>query len=440
MEYSYYELLWLFLIYSLLGWCAGVAVAAVKRKRFINTGVLNLPLCPVYGISAVSYSVFLIELKGSPVFLFLGGMMISAFLTFMTGLVLERIFHRKWWDYSKFRVGFNGYITIPLLIFFGAAAIFVLRVGNPLILNIVGLIPDSVGKINLLCLMILVLVDLSGALAVVWKWRRHVNRLAGVTDNMQKVSATFGNAITRAIQKRLEKSYPNIQTEKILQTKAAEVPEERTRFAEGCSFYKLVWLFLIGAFIGDLIETVFCRITMGWWMSRSSVVYGPFSVVWGLACAMLTAFLYRYRGKSDRYIFIYGTVVGGAYEYICSVFTELVFGTVFWDYSKIPFNLGGRINLLYCFFWGIIAVLWVKGIYPFLSHMIEKIPKKTGPVLTWVLIVLMTVNMGISALALERYSSRQRGAEPSNAIEAILDERFPNERMEHVYPKAKIVK
>jgi Protein of unknown function (DUF1113). len=71
-------------------------------------------------------------------------------------------------------------------------------------------------------------------------------------------------------------------------------------------------------------------------MSRSSVVYGPFSIVWGLGCACLTAFLYKYKDKSDRYIFLYGTVLGGAYEYICSVFTELVFGTVFWDYSKIP--------------------------------------------------------------------------------------------------------
>ena len=47
----------------------------------------------------------------------------------------------------------------------------------------------------------------------------------------------------------------------------------------GLLFHQLVWLFVIAAFLGDLIEMVFCRITMGWWMSRSSVVWGPFSVV-----------------------------------------------------------------------------------------------------------------------------------------------------------------
>ena len=114
-------------------------------------------------------------------------------------------------------------------------------------------------------------------------------------------------------------------------------------------------------------------------MSRSSLVFGQFSIVWGIACALLTWILYRYRDKSNWFIFLFGTILGGAYEYICSVFTEIAFGTVFWDYSKIPFNLGGRINLLYCFFWGFAAVIWMKAVYPFLSRQIERLPKKAAP-------------------------------------------------------------
>ena len=74
-------------------------------------------------------------------------------------------------------------------------------------------------------------------------------------------------------------------------------------------------------------------------MSRSSVVWGDFSIVWGLAIAAVTALLYKYRNRSQQFLFWMGTFLGGAYEYICSVFTEIVFGTVFWDYSDIPFNL-----------------------------------------------------------------------------------------------------
>lgn len=81
--------------------------------------------------------------------------------------------------------------------------------------------------------------------------------------------------------------------------------------------------------------------------------------VWAIMIA--TKMLYNYRERSDGFLFVLGTVLGGAYEYLCSVFTELAFGVVFWDYSEIPFNLGGRINLLYCFFWGIAAVVWLKN-------------------------------------------------------------------------------
>ena len=145
--------------------------------------------------------------------------------------------------------------------------------------------------------------------------------------------------------RRIRKAYPDARQ------KAAKRPEQDREdvFAYGCSFYKIVWLFVIGAFLGDLVETVFCRLTAGVWMSRSSVVWGPFSIVWGLAIAMVTAMLYKYKDRSDGFLFWTGTFLGGAYEYLCSVFTELVFGKVFWDYSWMPFNLGGRINLLYCF-------------------------------------------------------------------------------------------
>ncbi len=60
-------------------------------------------------------------------------------------------------------------------------------------------------------------------------------------------------------------------------------------------------------------------------MSRSSVVWGPFSIVWGLAIALVTALLYKYKDRSNTFLFLIGTLLGGAYEYLCSVFTEIFF-------------------------------------------------------------------------------------------------------------------
>ena len=86
MGYTTYELLWLFFAYSVLGWALGVAMESLKRKTFINAGVMSLPLCPVYGVGAVVNAIFLKELKGTPVFLFIGGMLLLAFLTIVSGL------------------------------------------------------------------------------------------------------------------------------------------------------------------------------------------------------------------------------------------------------------------------------------------------------------------------------------------------------------------
>ena len=120
--------------------------------------------------------------------------------------------------------------------------------------------------------------------------------------------------------------------------------------------------------------------------------------------------------------------------------SELVFGTVFWDYSHIPFNLGGRINLLYCFFWGIAAVVWLKIVYPRLSDLIEKIPLRPGILITWVLVVFMIFNMIVSSLAMARYVERNTLASPSTgALAQLLDDRFPDERMERIYPNAILV-
>ena len=210
-------------------------------------------------------------------------------------------------------------------------------------------------------------------------------------------------------------------------------------FAYGCSFYKIILLFFIGAFLGDITETIFCRITAGYWMSRSSVVWGDFSIVWGLALAAVTALLYRYRNRSEQFLFWMGTILGGVYEYICSVFTEIVFGTVFWDYSDIPFNLGGRINLLYCFFWGFAAVAWFKIFYPVVSRLIEKLPVKPGKVITWLLLIFMLADGIVSSAALARYNARSNGVEAANSFESWVDERFDDGRMAKIYPKAKKV-
>ena len=434
MTYSLSQLAWFFLIYSILGWCISVAFCAIKKHSFVNPGFLNLPVSPIYGIGAVLSTVFLSELTHRPLFFILGSCVLSGILVITTGVALERMLHRRWWDFSDHKFHFHGYISLPLLLVLGVGAWLCVSFLNPLLALVLGDLPPLLSRILVLVGLGLVALDLALSLGITVQMGVRIRRLEQLSRDFQELTALFGHTITRRVQTRMLHAFPNLE-----QAAPSQKPKP-TVFAQGCSPTKLIWIFFIAALLGDIIETLFCRATMGIWMSRSSLIYGPFSIVWGLGAVMFTALLYRYKDKSEGYLFLAGTIVGGVYEYVCSVFTELVFGTVFWDYSHIPFNLAGRINLLYCFFWGIAAAVWMKVLYPRLSRLIERIPMKAGKVLTWVIVVFMVFNMAISALALGRYQQRQSAPDaPTNGFTEFLDHYYPDERIHQVYPNMKQV-
>lgn len=422
-----YELMWLFFVYSFLGWIVETLAAAYKQKRFVNKGLVNLPFCILYGLAAVFITIFCGELGG--IWLYIGSVILITVFKWVAGHLIERMYHERWWDYSGKRLNIDGYVSLLDSAFWGILAVVVMKWGNTLFVNLLRMIPVICREILIWILVLFLFVDIMVTLLALRGKREEMKQLAKVEGWFDGFTTTLGKKIFNCVEKRISNAYSDAK-----RTGNEEKPE--TIFAYGCSFYKMVWLFLIASFLGDITETIFCRITMGRWMSRSSVVWGPFSIVWGLAFVFATILLHKYRNKPDRTLFLIGTLLGGAYEYICSVFTELVFGKVFWDYSEVRFNLGGRINLLFCFFWGIAAVVWIKGIYPVISGWIEKIPLRIGKIVSWFLVVFMCCNMVVSSLALVRSTERKEHVKAEYGWQKIMDERFDDERLERIYPNA----
>lgn len=210
-------------------------------------------------------------------------------------------------------------------------------------------------------------------------------------------------------------------------------------FASGLNFYKLFWVFFIGCFLGVVIETIWCLITRGHFESRTGLIYGPFNLVYGFGALLMTVSLIRLTGQRDLWIFLAGSLIGGVFEYICSYIQELLVGTVSWDYSDFPLNLNGRVNLLYCFFWGLLALLWVKDLYPLMSRWIEKIPNSCGKTLTWVLLAFMVVNVVMSLLVVSRATDRHAGIQPANRFEQYIDRHYPDEKMSRIFPNMEFV-
>ena len=308
MNYTLYQLLWFYLLYSFIGWAIGTSVAAVREHRFIDVGFLFGPYCPAYGFGAVAFAVFLPELRNHLFFLFLGGVILSSVITFSTGFVLEKIFHRKWWDYSRKRFQFGGYVNLPYTVVWGISAVVCISFINPSLKELLVLIPSNLGTILLIVLYAVLCLDLAGTIMAIKAVHSRLRRLSiieGVSENLQKAADMMGEGLTGWVQKHMAKAYPSLEAKELLaarqeKERQLEAAKERAGvFAVGCSFCKLVCLFFLGAFLGDITETIFCLATTGKLMSRSSVVYGPFSIVWGLGCVLLTAILYQYRNRSD---------------------------------------------------------------------------------------------------------------------------------------------
>lgn len=210
--------------------------------------------------------------------------------------------------------------------------------------------------------------------------------------------------------------------------------EKAHHFARGMNIYKQLIILFVGSFAGVIVELLWCFLRHGYFESRSGLVYGPFNLVYGLGAYCLTVVLYDFRNRSAIYSFIGGFITGSVVEYACSFFQELLFGSTSWDYSNVPLNINGRICLLYSVFWGFLGVFWIKQVYPRFSVWVLKIPNRIGSALVWIFLAFMIFNAIVSGLAVYRWSERLDGKAASNAIERIMDERFPNSRLERIYP------
>ena len=216
--------------------------------------------------------------------------------------------------------------------------------------------------------------------------------------------------------------------------------ERRLRhFAQGKSVYKVFWMFFVGSILGVLVERIWCVMRYGFYEPRVGSIYGPFNPVYGLAAAVLTLTLYGLRNRGRIFSFFGGAIVGSAVEYLCSLAQEMVLGSASWDYSGRPFNLNGRICLLYSVYWGMLGMLFIKEFYPRIATCILKIPNKIGKPLTAALAVFMAFNMLMTGASLLRWSERRTGEMPSNAIEAYLDAHYPDERMKEIFTNLEFV-
>lgn len=191
-----YSIIFYFFIYAFLGWCTEVSFFAVKTGKFVNRGFLNGPVCPIYGFGLVFIIAALTPLKENLILLFLGSIVITSSLEFLTGWALEKIFHTRWWDYSQNKFNLHGYICLEFSLIWGLSATAVMKILHPIVETAIEFIPVTAGRILIVIFSVIIICDFAETIATIRNMQKNLRALKAMAFEMHEISDRIGENLS----------------------------------------------------------------------------------------------------------------------------------------------------------------------------------------------------------------------------------------------------
>lgn len=190
MGMSICQFVLIFMTGSFIGWIWECCYYAMKFKRWINSGFMFGPVCPIYGVGvATTTALFCGDGRLRPtttmglVYLFIFCVIGSAVLEWITSIALEYWFHAVWWDYSDMPLNVDGRICLPASLAFGVAGLFVVKIGGPGLLDwCQGITVNRTELGALICVSVfiadltLTVTSMSSLLEKISKWKNSFDR------------------------------------------------------------------------------------------------------------------------------------------------------------------------------------------------------------------------------------------------------------------------
>lgn len=211
--------------------------------------------------------------------------------------------------------------------------------------------------------------------------------------------------------------------------------------------WKYVSYFIIYSFIGCILETLFGLITKGVVESRQSFLFGPFCVIYGIGAITIIKLLNKYKGKILK-IFLLSCLIGTILEFLMSYFCERLFHFKWWDYSGMTLNIYGRTCLYFSVMWGILGVVLIQIVNPFLDNVLKFIKNSVNQVALKVSISLIVgfliFDAGVSYIGLKSFYAKivkdfdmdlKQSEYPEFSVE---NELFKEDNMLLIYPNMQI--
>ncbi len=455
--------LWIFSFFSFVGWFISFAYDSVKRRRLVNPGFITLPFLPSYGIGILLLFALFSYIKDDVILFVASGVFLTLY-KFALSRFFERSFGFKWKNTKREKIRIGGFSIEWEPFLLGAIGLILIKFVSKPITSFISGLPFWAALLIPAVITGLIIADTVISVITVLGLRRNLMQMKNISELIDdKNSDIPDDELRKSYERRMLKSkrfrlrlvkaFPDMESldyEKqladlrnnydLLRKKNNEVYENTIEdvnerpFAYGLCFSKLFWLFLIGSFFGTILETGWALVMEHCFEMRVGMVLGPFIPVYGGGAVAITLCLYKLHRKKDLIVYLASALIGATFEYLCSYFQEMFLGTISWDYSDTPFNLDGRTNLTFALIWGVLGLAWLRYLYPVISRLIEKIPKKIGRIVTVILVVFMAVNAALSVLAVMRDNERKDNIPPKTVIGQFVDKAFPDEYMDFVFP------
>ena len=225
MPQNFYELVWIFIIYAFIGWCTEVSYAALDTGKFVNRGFLNGPYCPIYGCGVVIVVAILTPLKENLLILFAGSFLLTSVLEYITGYILEKVFHNKWWDYSDKPFNIKGYVCLKFSIYWGLACTFIMDIIHPIIYAAIRFIPFVLGVVLLSIIMCVFAADCIITVTTILKFNKRLKVMDEMAASIHRLSDEIGENIYENVTDVIEKSEKFQKTHVELMDKISETKE-----------------------------------------------------------------------------------------------------------------------------------------------------------------------------------------------------------------------
>lgn len=221
-----------FFVYGFLGWCTEVAYAAAKQGKFVNRGFLNGPICPVYGIGVGVVVQFLTPVENNLVLLYISSTILVTVIEGITGFLLEKIFHNKWWDYSEQPLNIGGYVCVLFSLIWGVFCVLIVKIIHPLIYKVLTMIPLVLGIVVMACLAVGLLADLYVTASGILKMNRRLEAMEKIAAELKELSDKVGENIYENVMEDMEFREEKKARIEELKAKYEEMAENRTKVGE----------------------------------------------------------------------------------------------------------------------------------------------------------------------------------------------------------------